>query len=509
MSTVNQTSNNRIVKNTLVLYLRTFFTMIISLYTSRVILQALGQEDFGIYSVIGGVVSMFSVISGALISSISRYITFELGKGDSERLNKIMCISINIQLILSAILLIIGETLGIWFLNYKMNIPADRLFSANWVLQLSLFSFIVNLLSVPYNALIIAKERMSVFAYVSILEVVLKLLIVLCLFYSPYDKLIFYSFFVLVVSIIIRFVYGIYCHRKFEESKYHYCNDRLLLKEMFSFAGWNFFGNTVFIFNTQGIAILINLFFDVTVNAARGITSQVENAVLKFVNDFTTAINPQITKSYAVGDFHFMYSLVCRGAKFSFFLTFFFSIPLIFETEWILNFWLGDCIPDHTVNFVRLMLVCTLLDRLGSTGYTACMATGNVKRYVFCVSGMGCLVFPLTYLAYRLGAPVEASYFVYFFVTILVTFVRLLIMKYLIKFPIRMFFENVILPVVLVSLFSVLPILYVYYNLEYSLFRLLVLVAVDILSLSFFVWNLGLSASERLFIKDKIIHVIR
>lgn len=286
--------------------------MLITLYTSRVILEHLGVDDYGIYNVVGGVVAMFSVISSALSSSISRFITFELGKGDIKRLTTIFSTSVNIQLGLSAIILLIGETVGIWFINNKMNIPADRLVAANWVLQCSLLTFCINLISVPYNSSIIAHEKMSAFAYISIFEATLKLLICYILIISPIDKLILYSLLMLAVALLIRLVYGFYCARNFEECRYHIVDDKKILREMTGFASWSFFPNVAWIFNTQGVNILINLFFGVALNAARGIASQVESAVMMFVRYFTTALNPQITKYYASGEKEQMFLLIMR-----------------------------------------------------------------------------------------------------------------------------------------------------------------------------------------------------
>jgi O-antigen/teichoic acid export membrane protein len=352
--------NGRIAKNTLLLYMRTILVMLVSLFTSRVVLSALGGDDYGIYNVVGGVVAMFTVVSGALSASISRFITFELGRNDIEKLKRIFSTSINIQIGISLLILLLGETIGVWFLNYKMNIPVERLDAANWVLQCSLITFIINLISVPYNAAIIAHEKMSAFAYISILEVILKLLIVYLLYISMWDKLIVYSSLLVLVAIIIRMVYGVYCNRCFVETRYLLVYDRALIKNMTSFAGWGFFTNTAYMFNTQGINILINMFFGVGVNAACGITMQVEAAIMKFVNDFTTALNPQITKSYAMNDFDTMNKLVIRGAKFSYFLLFILSLPILIETDYILGLWLEE-VPEHTVAFVRLAIIGTMI----------------------------------------------------------------------------------------------------------------------------------------------------
>ena len=318
----NQTSDNnkRIAKNTLLLYLRMFLTMAVSLYTSRIILNTLGVEDYGINNVVGGIVTMFTVISGSLSASISRFITFELGKDNIQRLKKVFSTGVNIQIGMSVLIVLLAECVGVWFLNTKMNIPPERLGAANWVFQCSILTFVLNLLSVPYNAAIIAHEKMSAFAYISILEVSLKLIIVYMLIISPFDRLKTYAVLFLCVGAIIRFIYGYYCKRHFEECSYYFVYDKPLLKEMTSFAGWNFFGTSAWMLNTQGLNILINMYFGVAFNAARGVATQVDSALKQFINNFTTAVNPQITKSYAQGDLEYVYTLVCSSAKYSAFL---------------------------------------------------------------------------------------------------------------------------------------------------------------------------------------------
>ena len=317
MSQISE-NNKRIAKNTLLLYVRMLFMMVVSLYTSRVILNALGVEDFGIYNVVGGVVTMFSIISSSLSSAISRFLTYELGKGNQTKLNKIFSASVSIQLLLSLIIVVLIESVGVWFMNVKMTIPESRMTAANWVLQFSIVTFVINLISVPYNAAIIAHEKMSAFAYISILEAVCKLAIALLIMVSSIDKLIFYAILMCAVAVVIRFIYGHYCKKNFAECTYHFHWDKDILKQMFGFAGWNFLGSGSFLLMTQGVNILMNMFFGVTLNAARGVANQVDNAVQQFVTNFTTAINPQITKSYATGNLSYMHQLVSAGSKYSF-----------------------------------------------------------------------------------------------------------------------------------------------------------------------------------------------
>lgn len=501
-------NNKRIAKNTLLLYMRTIFMMVISLYTSRIVLQALGVENYGIYNVVGGIVTMFTLISGSLSSSISRFITFELGHGDKEKLNRIFSTGINIQIGISCVIVLLAETIGLWFLNTKMNIPFNRMYAANWVLHCSVITFVIGLISIPYNAVIVAHERMSAFAYISILEVSLKLLIVYLLYVLSYDKLIVYAILQVFVAIIIRMVYGIYCTRNFVEAQYHRVHDNNLIKEMTGFAGWTFFTGAVYLFNTQGINILINLFFNVGVNAARGIATQVETALMRFVNNFTTALNPQITKLYASGNIGEMIKLVNRGAKFSFMLSLLICLPVIVEAEYILHLWLVE-VPPHTVAFVRLTIIATMIDRLGNTGYTACMATGNIKRYVLWLSCIGCFVFPLTWLVYYLGGAVEMAYIVFILVYIAVDSIRLWIMKDLLNFPVLRFVREVIVRIIIVTIVSiVLPICFVCYA-EPSLLRLVLTVVLCISTTVFSIYYFGLTIKEREVVKNKTYSIIK
>lgn len=493
---MSQENNKRIAKNTLLLYFRTIFIMFISLFTSRVVLNALGVENYGIYNVVGGVVAMFSLISGSLSSSISRFITFELGKGNVEKLKIIFSTSINIQIVISLIVILLGETVGRWFLNTHMNIPESRMTAANWVLHCSLAMFSINLINTPYNACIIAHERMTAFAYISILEASLKLLICYLIVVSPFDKLITYAVLLATVSLLIRIVYGSYCARHFEECRYRMVYDRNQLKEMSGFAGWTFLTSCCYLFNTQGVNILINLFFGVTLNAARGVATQVDAAIMQFVNNFTMAINPQITKQYAVGKTEEMFKLVCRGAKFSFFLLLIFSLPILFETKYILTLWL-KIVPDHAVMFLRLTIIGSMINMLGNTGYTACMATGTVRRYVIWISSVGCLVFPLTWICFKLGMAPESTYVVFILVYALVDTVRLYIMKGLLGFPPMMFVKEVIMKIILVTaVAAILPSLIVTV-MNPGVGRLSVTLLVSVLGSMLSTFYLGLSTHER------------
>lgn len=506
----NQTSDNnkRIAKNTLLLYVRMLFTMAVSLFTSRVILNTLGVEDYGINNVVGGIVTMFSVLSGSLSSSISRFITFELGKGNIERLKTIFSTGVNIQLGMSVLIIIIAEAVGIWFLNAKMNIPADRMAAANWVFQCAILTFVLNLLSVPYNAAIIAHEKMSAFAYISVVEVSLKLIIVYMLMISPFDRLETYAVLLLLVGAVIRFIYGYYCKRHFEECTYHFVFDKPVLKEMTGFAGWNFLGNGAYMLNTQGVNILMNLYFGVAVNAARGIATQVDAALKQFVNNFTTAVNPQITKSYAQGDLAYMHKLVCRSAKFSAFLMMFFAVPIILETNTILTIWLKT-VPDYAVIFLQWIIISSFMDTvLANSLVTSMFATGKIKRYQIIVTTVGCLVFPLSWIAFKLGFEPQVGYILYFIIYTILLFVRLNLLKDMVKLPVMMYIREVLYklaPVIVVG-FAIPGILIL--TMDAGWLRLILVCLLSVLVTAASEYFIGLSNKEKDFVAEKIKLVI-
>lgn len=495
----NQTSDNnkRIAKNTLLLYVRMLFTMAVSLFTSRVILNTLGVEDYGINNVVGGIVTMFSVLSGSLSSSISRFITFELGKGNIERLKTIFSTGVNIQLGMSVLIIIIAEAVGIWFLNTKMNIPTDRMVAANWVFQCAILTFVLNLLSVPYNAAIIAHEKMSAFAYISVVEVSLKLIIVYMLMISPFDRLETYAVLLLLVGAVIRFIYGYYCKRHFEECTYHFVFDKPVLKEMTGFAGWNFLGNGAYMLNTQGVNILMNLYFGVAVNAARGIATQVDAALKQFVNNFTTAVNPQITKSYAQGDLDYMHKLVCRSAKFSAFLMMFFAVPIILETNTILTIWLKT-VPDYAVIFLQWIIISSFMDTvLANSLVTSMFATGKIKRYQIIVTTVGCLVFPLSWIAFKLGFEPQVGYILYFIIYTILLFVRLYLLKDMVKLPVMMYIREVLYklaPIIVVG-FAIPGILIL--TMDAGWLRLILVCLLSVLVTAASEYFIGLSNKEK------------
>ena len=501
----NQTSDNnkRIAKNTLLLYFRMLFMMVVSLYTSRVILNALGVEDFGIYNVVGGVVAMFTVISGSLSAAISRFITYELGKGDQSKLNKIFSASVTIQLLLSLIIVVLIESVGVWFLNAKMTIPEDRMAAANWVLQFSIITFVINLISVPYNAAIIAHEKMSAFAYISILEAVCKLAIAFLIIVSPIDKLIFYAILMCAVSIIVRLTYGHYCKKHFAECNYHFHWDKEILKKMFGFAGWNFIGASSAVLRDQGVNIVINIFCGPAVNAARGISSQVNSAIMGFVNNFTTALNPQITKSYASGDHKYMMTLIFQGARLSFYILLLLSLPVILNAHYILRLWLSN-VPEHTELFVQLILICAMGESLSNTMVTAMLATGNIRNYQIVVGGLQMMNLPISYICLRLGFMPESVLIVAIVVSQCCLAARLYMLRGMIGLSSIQYMKKVYLNVIVVTLLSLaVPVLLSKY-MEETFFSFVVLSLVSIVCTLIVEFYVGCNGKEREFVVDKV-----
>lgn len=504
----NQTSDNnkRIAKNTLLLYFRMLFLMLIALYTSRVILNALGVEDFGIYNVVGGVVAIFSVISGSLSGAISRFITYELGKGCQNKLNKIFSASVTIQFLLSLIIVVLVESIGVWFLNAKMTIPETRMTAANWVLQFSIITFVINLISVPYNALIVAHEKMSAFAYISILEAVGKLAIAFLMMYSPIDRLVYYAILMCFVAVIVRLAYGYYCSKHFPESTYHFHWDKEILYKMFGFAGWNFIGAASGVLRDQGGNIVINIFGGPSVNAAKGIAGQVNSAVLGFVNNFTIALNPQITKSYASGDFDYMMTLIYKGARLSFYMLLFLSLPILANTHYILVLWL-NMIPDHSVNFVQLTLIFAMCESISYPLITAMLATGNIKNYQLVVGGLQLLNLPISYILLKLGFIPETFLVVAIVLSQLCLFARLIMLRRMINISFWQFTKRVYFNIIIVAILaSIVPLFISFYVKEtFGSFLLISIVAVLCSSLS--IYFVGCTKEERYKINLHIIKI--
>ena len=496
-------NNRKIAKNTLLLYFRMLLTMAGSLYTSRIILNTLGVEDFGIYNVVGGVVAMFSIISGSLSAAISRFITYELGREGYDRLKVIFSSAVTIQVILAFLICILAEVGGVWFLNTQMNIPVERVVAANWVLQCSIFTFMINLISIPYNAAIIAHERMKAFAYVSILEVVLKLLVAFALYIVIFDKLKVYAVLLLIVALIIRFVYAYYCKRHFKECTYRFIYDKEVLREMAGFAGWNLIGSSAGVLKDQGVNIVINLFCGTTVNAARGIAVQVNNATQSFVRNFMTALNPQITKSYASSDSEYLMKLLYKGSRLSFYMLLLLSLPIIIETDCILSVWL-KVVPEHTVNFVRLILVLAMCESISLPLITVMLATGKIRNYSIIVGGLNMMNFPFSYLLLYWGFEPESTILLAIVISQGCFIIRIVMLRKKTGLSARNFIREVYMNIIIVSVLSCIFPMLIYNVVGDRVLRIVLVVVGSFISTSTVIYYVGCTSNERAFVKSKI-----
>lgn len=476
--------------------------MIVSLYTSRIILNALGIEDYGIYNIVGGVVTMFSLLSSSLSTAISRFLTFELGTGCTTKLRNIFSSSVTIQFILALIIVILAETIGLWFVNCKLIIPNERIIAANWVYQFSILTFAVNLINIPYNAAIIAHERMSAFAYIGIVEAIVKLSISYLIVISPIDKLIFFAFGLALLAIILRLIYGWYCKSKFEECIYKFVFDRELLKQMFGFAGWNFIGATSSILRDQGGNIIINLFFGPSVNAARALATRVNTAITGFVTNFMTALNPQITKSYASGNTVYLMTLIFQGARLSFYMLLLLSLPVILNTHYILVIWL-KLVPEHTVTFVQLILVFAMLESISNPLITAMLATGNIRNYQIIVGGLQIMNLPISYVCLRFGCIPESVIIVSIIIGQVCLAARLYMLRGMIGLHVYNYLKHVYFNVLLVSgCAAILPI-YLNLQLEEGLIRFILISSICIICTLLSEFFVGCTREERIFVLDK------
>lgn len=497
-------NNKRIARNTLLLYFRMLFLMIISLYTSRIVLNALGVEDFGIYNVAGGVVAMFSILSGSLSAAISRFITYELGKNNVLKLKTIFSSAITIQIGLGIVIAFFAETIGIWFLNTQMNIPIERMVAANWVLQFSIITFIINLISVPYNAVIIAHEKMSAFAYISIFEAIGKLLIAYLITISPIDKLIFYAILMCGVAIAIRLLYGYYCKRHFDECRFHFIWNKQIFQQIFSFAGWNFIGASSAVLRDHGGNIIINLFCGPTVNAARGIAFQVNNAIQGFVSNFMTALNPQITKSYAAKNYTYMMTLIFQGARLSFYMLLLLSLPIIINTHYLLTLWLNT-VPEHTVLFVRLVLIFAMSESISGPLITAMLATGNIRNYQIIVGGLQMLNLPTSYILLSLGAIPETVLIVAVLISQCCLMARLYMLKKMIKLKIKDYLKKVYFNIITVSIIAIILPICMQERLAENFINFLLSSLICMLCTYLSIYYIGCSYEERKFIYNKFL----
>lgn len=498
-------SNNKLIaKNTMMLYFRLSIIMVVYLYTSRVVLKALGIEDYGIYNVVAGVITLFSFFNSALSSATSRFITYELGRENTAELKKNFRTAFTIHLILSVVVLILAETVGLWFVNYKLLIPVERLFAANVIYQFSILSCAVTIMQVPLNAEIIAHEKMGIYAYIGIFDAISKLVIAFVISSCGSDRLIIYGLLLFTVTVILFIVYHIYCKSNFEEYNLAVLYDKDLFRNMLSYSGWSLWGSMAYMLKDQGVNMTLNIFFGPVVNAARGIAYQVNTALNSFTQNFTMAMNPQIVKSYACENHERVFLLLYSGAKFSYFLLLFLSLPIILETKYILDLWLGQ-IPEYTILFTRLVIINSLIESFTYVIGATVQATGRIKIYQIIVGGLLLLNLPVSYLFLKLGYLPYVVFFIAILLSTISILIRIVILGSLIRMSIKIFLVHVLGVSILVSLLSIILPGWIYHVMNEGFVRVLCVIVSSICSTLLCIWFIGLNRNEKVFIKSNVI----
>lgn len=489
--------NKRIAKNTLILYGRMILNIAIGLFTGRVILDALGEIDYGVYNVVGGFVGLFAMVSGPVTSSISRFIVYYLGKGDIKQTREVFGTSILVMWVISGIIVVLAESVGIWFINNKMVLPPDRLFAANWVFQIALFDMVVTLTMSPYFASFMSHERFDVDAIFATLSSLVRLGICFAIMYTSSDKLILYASLLLAVSFTQRMVYKYYCRRHFEECNYKLKFYKNHFKGIFSFAGWNTIGSSAAIIRSKGGDILLNLFGGPTVNAAAGVCGTVVGVVSSFAGNFMTAASPQIMKSYAGERSERLNQLLFTIPKLSYFLLFILALPVMLNVDWALDIWLVK-VPDYTSGFICLVLIFQLIELLSRPLIDAKNATGNIRNYQIVVGGVLLLTLPTSYISLKLGAPVYAVYISNIAIAIVTLFVRLYMLRGdLVNFSSRCFIINVVGRLFAMSIVSAAPAILVLSILSHGIVRVIVTSSVAIISVFLSFLYIGCRKEER------------
>lgn len=483
-------------------------SMAISLYTSRVILDVLGVVDFGIYNIIGSIVVLFTFISSSLNSATQRYLNVAMGKEDVSLVKNVFSNSLIIYIVLAFFIGIVAELFGWWFIQNKLNIPLERLDAAIFVFHFSVLTFCLNILRIPYNAVIIANEKMSFYAYGTLVENGLKLIVVWLLLIFAYDKLKLYSIMIFLVTGIILWWYILYCRKKFPFYKFKFKINKQLIKEMMSFSGWNLFGGIADIGFSQGTNMILNIFHGVTLNAALGLANQVKAAICSFVSNLQVAANPQIIKSYAGRDMLHFSELIYAISKFSFYLMLLIALPCLCNINYILNLWLVE-VPDHTANFLVLTIILAMFNSLHGPLWTGMQANGNLKQYQIVISCFLLLNLPFTYITLQCGFPPESIIVVQIALNIVVLVVRLLYAKTKCSISLRFYTVKVIRPVLAIVVITVPVILFIASSMEDGFLKLLSTTCFSVFVTAIAIYYIGVSAKERTIFKiaiSKVLH---
>ncbi len=501
-----QQNNRRIAKNTMLLYFRMLITLFVGLYTSRVVLATLGVSDYGLYSVVGGVIGMFGFLTGMLSAGTQRFITYEIGTGNSGNLKKVFSTSLCMYLMLAGVILLLGETIGLWFVSNKMNFAPGRETAAIWVYQFTVITAIVALIQAPFMASLIAHEKMDIYAYMSIYDVMMKLVIVYFIRLTRFDKLIFYAFLLMLVSLSSTVIYNIYCQRKYPECRFRFSFDKESFKKMFSFSAWDMVGNMAGICQTQGVSIVINMFCGTVVNAAQGIANQVNGIIMQFVNNFLVAVNPQIVKYYATGQVKEMVNLVFNTAKYGAYLVLFFAIPTFIETEYILEIWLGEYPPLAPV-MLRIMLLQSFFQALGIPTVKAVHAVGRLKEVNVTIGLLLLSILPICFFMLQIGASPELTVLASVLPWLFAIPIRLFWLKRFCGFPARQFIGEVLLKVFLMAavLFALPCAIRYFVAFGSGLVEFLVVGTVSVLWTAFVIYYFGLSKDARQQLKQFVL----
>lgn len=499
----NTANSSRIAKNTIILYLRMIVLVIVGLFTSRIILDSLGVEDYGIYNIVGGFVMMFNILRAGLTSATQRFITYDLGQRNYAELNKTFSTTVIIFLMISALIIFLSESIGVWFIDNKLTIPTERLYAAHWVFQLSLATLVIGIISYPYNSLLIAHEKMNAFAFIAIYEVCAKLGVAYLLYITKFDRLIVYALLICLVQLSTRIIYGVYCKKHFPESKIKWHFDWAKIKKIYSFTGWAMFGGLASLGFTQGLNMLLGMFFSPMVNAARGVAVTVQSFVGNFVTNFQTAINPQLIKSYAAGEYNYMYKLLYSSAKMSYFLLFILTLPIFLEADEILNLWLVE-VPEYAVIFFRLIIITTMIDAISNSIMTSVESTGNIRNYQIIVGGILLMIVPISYIVLKLGGDPTSVFIVHIIVSVIAFCVRLIMGSKVVGFLKKEYLKKVLIPIAKVTLLSVtIPIL-LHLLLPDSLLRVFVVCFISVSLVAIITYFVGLESQERKLVQDKI-----
>lgn len=497
--------NKRIAKNTVYMYIRMLVLLVVSLYTSRVVLQTLGISDYGIYNVVAGIVVLFSFISNALSTTTQRHLSFELGK-DENNVSVVFSSCLSIHVILGFVVVIITEILGVWFLNSKMTIPPERMMAANVVLQFAIFSTFLNIVRVPYEATIIAHEKMSFYAYFCIAESVLKLCVAIAISYFSGDKLQLFAFLHFIVVLILLGVISLVCHKIYRFVSFKFTYNKGYYKYLLGFSGWTLLGSCAVVLETQGLNMVINVFYGVVVNATVGISNQVKSVIQQFVSGFQIALNPQLVMAESKGDKVRQYDLISKSSKYSYFIIFVLAIPIIFNLQSLLVLWLGE-IPEYTATITSLVITAAMIESISAPLYTTIYAVGDIKKYQISVSIIKCLTILVGYIVSLLGVSPVVIFIIPCIVSMILLIYRLWYLKKRISISIRDYAKRVLKPIMNVVILGMLPILLkAYFRFEASDIFIVLLTTICVGIYTFIIIAvIGMTSNER----QRIINIVK